>query len=74
MEGEIAVLNRPALADFLRTVPSKAPRVVSADSFKPAASARLYAEVGCSSACVMPYKPRCTLETSRACACHNACS
>ena len=47
MEGEMARLDRPALADFLRTVPSRAPRAVNGDSFKPAASAKLYAEVGC---------------------------
>ena len=69
MEGEVVRLNRPALADFLRTVTSKAPRAVSADSFRPAASAKLYAEVGCSSPCVMLFKTRCALEMSRGCAC-----
>ena len=59
----MAMLNRPALADFLRTVPSKAQRALNTDSFRPAASAKLYAEVGCSSPWVMPYQPRCTSES-----------
>ena len=42
----MAVLNKPALADFLRTVPGKSRDVRSRDQgLKPAGNAKLYMEV-----------------------------
>lgn len=46
MEGRVAVLNRPALADLLRTMPGRAPPFANdVEGNKPAANAKLYIEV-----------------------------
>ena len=50
LEGHVAVLNRPALADFLRTIPGKSNAVLAGDpGVRPAANAKVYMEV-CSQA------------------------
>ena len=46
LEGEVAVLNKPALADFLRSVPGPTRDVRTRDQgSRPAGNAKLYMEV-----------------------------
>ena len=48
LEGRVAVLDRPALADFLRTVVGKGqPQGARREAGKPLADTKLYIEVRC---------------------------